>query len=194
VELGTGSPSLSRGALYLSSVFVHDMSSGNPDVTDRWCRGLQRPWDSAGHHVYILNKPEQLRGPLSPHRKAGTQNWGAWISGPSVVACVPLSTQGRFCVLDSQDSCCPRSEWSPHDQKGLVQSVMGVRDEKQEDYGEANVSRFTPDASRYLQDTMGLDGSGRVGERRARNRAGKTVPPRRRTGAAVRGVEQRPSG
>lgn len=34
-------------ALYLSSVLVHDMSSGNPDVTDRWCRGLQRPWDSA---------------------------------------------------------------------------------------------------------------------------------------------------
>ena len=83
------------------------MSSGNPDVTDRWCRGHQRPWDSAGRHVYILNKPEQLRGPLSPHRKAGTQNWEAGISGPSVVACVPLSTQGRLCVLDSQDSCCP---------------------------------------------------------------------------------------
>lgn len=27
------------------------------------------------------------------------------ISGPSIVACVPLSTQGRLCVLDSQDSC-----------------------------------------------------------------------------------------
>jgi len=103
---GTGS-AVFGGALYLSSVLVHDMSSGNPDVTDRWCRGLQRPWDSAGRHVYILNKPEQLRGPLSPHRKDGTQNWEAWISGPSVVACVPLSTQGRLCVLDSQDSCCP---------------------------------------------------------------------------------------
>jgi len=33
--------------LYLKSVFVHDMSSGNPDVIDRSSRGLQRPWDSA---------------------------------------------------------------------------------------------------------------------------------------------------
>jgi hypothetical protein len=100
-------------SLYLTSVFFHDMSSGNPDVIDRRSRGLQRPWDSAGRHVYILNKPEQLRGPLSPHRKDGTQNWEAGISGPSVVACVPLSTQGRLCVLDSQDSCCPRilSPW-----------------------------------------------------------------------------------
>ena len=96
-----------HAALYLTSVFVHDMSSGNPDVTDRSSRGLQRPWDSAGRHVYILNKPEQLRGPRSPHRKARTQNWEAGIFGPSVVACVPLSTQGRLCVLDSQDSCCP---------------------------------------------------------------------------------------
>jgi len=103
--LGTGT--LLVGALYLSSVLVHDMSSGNPDVTDRWCRGLQRPWDSAGRHVYILNKPEQLRGPLSPHRKAGTQNRETGFSGPSVMACVPLSTPGRLCVLDSQDSCCP---------------------------------------------------------------------------------------
>ena len=94
-------------ALYLKLVIVHDMPSGNPDVTDRSSRGLQRPWDSAGRHVYILNKPEQLRGPLSPHRKAGTQNWEAGIFGPSVVACVPLSTQGRLCVLDTQDSCCP---------------------------------------------------------------------------------------
>ena len=86
-------------------MFVHDMSSGNPDVTDRSSRGLQRPWDSAGRRVYILNKPEQLRGPLSPHRKDGTQNWEAEISGQSVVACVPLSMQGRLCVLDSQDSC-----------------------------------------------------------------------------------------
>ena len=92
-------------ALYLSSMFVHDMPSGNPDMTDRSSRGLQRPWDSAGRHVYILNKPEQLRGPLSPHRKDGTQNWEAGISGPSVVACVPPSTQGRLCVLDCQDSC-----------------------------------------------------------------------------------------
>lgn len=83
------------------------MSSGNPDVTDRSSRGLQRPWDSAGRHVYILNKPEQLRGPSCPHRKAGTQNWEAGIFGPSVLACVPPSTQGRLCVLDSQDSCCP---------------------------------------------------------------------------------------
>ena len=94
-------------ALYLTSVFVHDMPSGNPDVTDRSSRGLQRPWDSAGRHVYILNKPEQLRGPLSPHRKAGPQNREAGISCPSVVACVPLSTQRRLCVLDIQDSCCP---------------------------------------------------------------------------------------
>lgn len=88
---GTGS-GVCGGALYLSSVLVHDMSLGNPDVTDRWCRGLHRPWDSAGRHGYILNKPEQLRGPLSPHRKAGTQNREAGICGPSVLACVPLRT------------------------------------------------------------------------------------------------------
>ena len=98
---------LRKVALYLNSVFVHDMSSGNPDVTDRSSRGLQRPWDSAGHHVYILNEPEQLRGPLSPHRKTGTQNGEAGGSDLSIVACVPLSTQGRLCVLDFQDSCCP---------------------------------------------------------------------------------------
>ena len=46
----------------------------NRGLTDRWCRGPQRPWDSAGRHVYSLNKPEQLHGPLSPHRKDGTQN------------------------------------------------------------------------------------------------------------------------
>jgi hypothetical protein len=45
-------------ALYLNSMFVHDMSSGNSDVTDRCSRGLQGPWDSASHHVYILNKPK----------------------------------------------------------------------------------------------------------------------------------------
>ena len=103
----TGAATQGNVALYLKLVFVHDMPSGIPDVTDRRSRGLQRPWDSAGRHVYIRNKPEQLRGPLSPHRKDGTQNWEAGISGPSVVACVPLSTQGRLCVLDSQDSCCP---------------------------------------------------------------------------------------
>jgi hypothetical protein len=89
--LTSGTSTGNAGALYLKSVFVHDMSSGNPDVIDRSSRGLQRPWDSAGRHVYFLNKPEQLRGPLSPHRKDGTQNWEAGISGPSVVACVPLS-------------------------------------------------------------------------------------------------------
>ena len=68
------------------------------------------PWscetvEKHGRHILILNKPEQLRGLVSPHRKDGTQNWRAGISGPSIVACVPPSTQGRLCVLDSQDSC-----------------------------------------------------------------------------------------
>jgi len=74
-------------------------------VIDRSSRGRLRPRSSRGRHAFILNEPEQLRGPLSSHRKDGTQNWEAGISGPSVVAYVPLSTQGRLCVLDIQDSC-----------------------------------------------------------------------------------------
>ena len=74
------------------------------------CDRSLTPWscetvEKHGHHIHILNKPEQLRGLVSPHRKDGTQNEDAGFSEPSVVACVPLSTQGRLCVLDSQDSC-----------------------------------------------------------------------------------------
>ena len=73
-------------ALYLSSAFVNDMSRGNPDVIDRRSRGLQRPWDSQGRHVSILNKPEQLRGSLSPYCKAGTQSGEARVPHQVVTA------------------------------------------------------------------------------------------------------------
>ena len=95
-------------ALYLSSVFEHDMSLGNPAVIDRRSRGLQRPWDSEDRHGYILNKPEQLHGPWSPYCKAGTQNREAWEYLQPVLARVPHGTRRRLCVLDIQDSCCPR--------------------------------------------------------------------------------------
>ena len=98
---------LAAMTLYLGSVFVDDMSLGNPDVIDRRDRGLQRPWGSEGRHVYILNKPEQLRGPLSPHRKAGTQKREAWAYLQPVSARVLHGTRRYLCVLDIQDSCCP---------------------------------------------------------------------------------------
>jgi hypothetical protein len=100
-----------NGALYLSSVFEHDMSLGNPGVIDRWCRGPQRPWDSEDRHAYILNKPEQLRGPLSPYCKAGTQNREAWAYLQLVTARMSQGMRRYLCVLDIQDSCCPQF-WS----------------------------------------------------------------------------------
>jgi hypothetical protein len=91
--------------LYLGSVLINDMVVRHPG-----CDRPLTPWscetvEKHGRHIHILNKPAQLRGPISPHRKEGTQNWEAGISVPSIVACVPLSTQGRLCVLDTQDSC-----------------------------------------------------------------------------------------
>ena len=96
-----------KAALYLSSAFVNDMSRGNPDVIDRRSRGLQRPWDSQGRHVSILNKPEQLRGPLSPYCKAGTQSGEARVPLQLVTAWMPDGMRRYLCVLDVQDSCCP---------------------------------------------------------------------------------------
>jgi hypothetical protein len=92
--------------LYLGSVVINHMVVRNPG-----CDRPLTPWscetvEKHGRHIHILHKPEQLRGLVSPHRKDGTQNWEAGIFGPSVVACVLLSTQGYLCVLDSQDSCC----------------------------------------------------------------------------------------
>ena len=74
------------------------------------CDRSLTPWscetvEKHGHYIHTLNEPEQLRGLVSPHRKDGTQNEEAGFSEPSVVACVPLSTQGRLCVWDIQDSC-----------------------------------------------------------------------------------------
>jgi len=96
-----------KAALYLSSAFVNDMSRGNPDVIDRRSRGLQRPWDSQGRHVSILNKPEQLRGPLSPYCKAGTQSGEARVPLQLVTAWMPDGMRRYLRVLDIQDSCCP---------------------------------------------------------------------------------------
>jgi hypothetical protein len=93
--------------LYLGSVFVDDMSLGNPDVIDRCDRGLQRPWGSEVHHVPILNKPEQLRGPLSPHCKTGIQTREAGAYLQAVSTRMPHGMRMCLCVLDSQDSCCP---------------------------------------------------------------------------------------
>ena len=91
--------------LYLGSLVIIHMVVLNPG-----CDRPLTPWscetvEKHGRHIHILHKPEQLRGLASPHRKDGTQNWEAGIFGPSVVACMPLSTQGYLCVLDSQDSC-----------------------------------------------------------------------------------------
>ena len=94
-----------NGSLYLSSVFIHDMSVGNPDVIDRRSRGLQRPWDSMAHHVHILNKPEQLRGPQSPHRKAGPQNREARVYLRLLTERMSLDMRRYLSILDIQDSC-----------------------------------------------------------------------------------------
>ena len=85
-------------------------------VRNPGCDRPLTPWscetiEKHGRHTHILNKPEQLRGFVRLHRKEGTQNWEAGIFGPSVVACVPPSTQGCLCVLDSQDSCFSWSPW-----------------------------------------------------------------------------------
>jgi hypothetical protein len=53
----------------------------------------------------ILNKPEQLRGPLSPHRKAGTQTREAGAYLQAVSTRMPHGMRMCLCVLDSQDSC-----------------------------------------------------------------------------------------
>jgi len=79
-------------------------------VRNPGCDRPLTPWscetvEKHGRHIHILNKPEQLRGLVSPHRKDGTQNGEAEISGPSIVVRVPLSMQGRLCIFDSQDSC-----------------------------------------------------------------------------------------
>ena len=51
-----------------------------------WQPGHDRPllpWSpetvpQQGRHVHILDEPEQLRGPLSPHRKDGIQDGESW--------------------------------------------------------------------------------------------------------------------
>ena len=83
------------------------MSVGNPDMIDRRSRGLQRPWDSMAHHVHILNKPEQLRGPQSPHRKAGPQTREARVYLRLLTERMSLDMRRYLSILDIQDSCCP---------------------------------------------------------------------------------------
>jgi hypothetical protein len=66
-------------------------------VRNPGCGWRLTPWscetvDKHGRHIHILNKFEQLRGPVNPHRKDETQNWEAGVSDSLVVACVPLST------------------------------------------------------------------------------------------------------
>jgi hypothetical protein len=58
-------------ALYLTGGTIMMMHTTKQGVTDRSCRGPRRPGVSAGRHAPSPVKPEQLRGPTSPHRKAG---------------------------------------------------------------------------------------------------------------------------
>src|SRR5882762_11177460 len=113
----TGAGTQEKAALYLNSVSLHDLSSGSPDVTDQHSRGLQRPWDSAGHPVYILNKPEQLRGLWSPHRKDGTQNVEAGCSGLSSWHAYPRARWDASACLTFKIVADPiagrSSRWSP---------------------------------------------------------------------------------
>lgn len=46
----------------------------NLGMIDRRDQGFHRPWGSAGRHALLRNKPEQLRGPVSPyHARLGYQ-------------------------------------------------------------------------------------------------------------------------
>lgn len=73
-----------------------------------WQPGHDRPllpWSSEtvpqqGRHVHILDEPEQLRGPLSPHRKDGIQDGEAGASHSSELARVPVSARRYLCALD----------------------------------------------------------------------------------------------
>jgi hypothetical protein len=51
---------------------------------------------------FILNKPKQLRGPLSPHRKDGTQDGEGVAIVRAVLAQMSPGILRRSCVLDIQ--------------------------------------------------------------------------------------------
>ena len=91
--------------MYLCSVFVNDMVArqlGRDRPLSPWsCETVEK----LGGHVHILNKPEQLRGPLSPHRKDGTQNEEAGPYRQSVSARLSSSVMRPLGALDIQDSC-----------------------------------------------------------------------------------------
>src|SRR5207244_119608 len=81
------------------------------------------PWscetvEKLGGHVHILNKPEQLRGPLSPHRKDGTQNEEAGPYRQSVSARLSSSVLRRLGALDIQDSCFSLTSTATHVRRG----------------------------------------------------------------------------
>jgi len=86
-------------------VFVNDMVArqlGRDRPLSPWsCETVEK----LGGHVHILNKPEQLRGPLSPHRKDGTQNEEAGPYRQSVSARLSSSVMRPLGALDIQDSC-----------------------------------------------------------------------------------------
>ena len=129
VLLGRGVPTKTPDPLYLSSMLVNDTV-----VRRSGCDRPLAPWscetvEKHGRHIHILNKPEQLRGLAIPHRKDGTQDEEAGFSEPSVVACVPLSTQGRLCMLDIQDSCFSHRRTSRAKYKGkrcIAQCCSGL--------------------------------------------------------------------
>ena len=54
-------------ALYLVARMAIIQHIINRGMIDRRSRGPSRPWDSQGRHALLLNEPEQLHGPRSPH-------------------------------------------------------------------------------------------------------------------------------
>ena len=93
----------------------------NEGVTDRRDRGLQKPWGSTGRHVRILNEPEQLRGPVSPH----LQGWASKevdMSNAPVFAGIDVSKAQLDLALRPGEGCS-----IPHDEAGLTVMVARLR-------------------------------------------------------------------
>jgi hypothetical protein len=84
----------------------------NEGVTDRRDRGLQKPWGT-GRHAIVLNEPEQLRGPLSPHH-ARMANKEAGMSNASVFAGIDVSKVQLDLALRPGEGCSFGEITPPH--------------------------------------------------------------------------------
>ena len=91
--------------LYLSAELRDGMVSWQPGRGRPRTPWSSRPCSSKVAASFLLNKPEQLRGPLSPYRKDGTQNGDAEAIMISVLTRMSHGMRRRLCVLDIQDSC-----------------------------------------------------------------------------------------